>query len=81
MKIDLPEDADEDEAAAIVAALNAHVGAQIRAAADEEGSDDWNERQWSFASRIGDIQHRRVRVPRHAPRDPWTASGRTRRMR
>ena len=81
MKIDLPEDADEDEAAAIVAALNAHVGAQIRAAADEEDSDDWNERQWSFAGRIGDLQHREVRVPLAAPRDPWAASGRTRRMR
>ncbi|MFC6943208.1 acc operon protein [Salinirubellus sp. GCM10025818] len=81
MEIELPEDADEDEAAAIVAALNAHVSAQLLAVADEEDGDDWNERQWSFAGRIGDLQHREVRVPLAAPRDPWTASGRARRMR
>ena len=85
MRIDLPEDADEDETAAIAAAVNAYVGArmQAQAAADEDVGDErgWADRRWSYAGRIGDVQRRRVRVPRYAPTDPWTASGRTRRMR
>jgi hypothetical protein len=83
MRIDLPEDADEDETAAIAAAVNAYVRAQMAVAADEDASDDrgWADRRWSYAGRIGDVQRRRVRVPRYAPTDPWTASGRTRRMR
>jgi hypothetical protein len=83
MRIDLPEDADEDETAAIAAAVNAYVRARMGATADEGAGDErgWADRRWSFAARVGDLQRRRVRVPRYAPTDPWTASGRTRRMR
>ena len=83
MEIDLPEDADEDETAAIAAAVNAYVAMQVaaRAAAEDDGRRDWNERRWSFAGRVGGVGRRTVRVPGTAPRDPWTASGRTRRMR
>ena len=87
MEIHVPEDADEDETAAIAAALNAYVGMQVRALAEAEaetGNEEgrrWADRRWSFAGRIGDVQRRRVRVPRYAPSDPWTAAGRTRRMR
>ena len=64
MRIDLPEDADEDETAAIAAAVNAYVRAQMAVAADEDASDDrgWADRRWSYAGRIGDVQRRRVRV-------------------
>ena len=83
MRIDLPEDADEDETAAIAAAVNAYVRMRMQAVVDEEpdGERGWADRRWSYAGRIGDVQRRRVRVPRYAPTDPWTASGRTRRMR
>ena len=84
MEIDLPEDADEDETAAIAAAVNAYVRMQVLAAAEDDDGEaerEWTDRRWSFAGRIGGVQRRRVRVPRYAPTDPWTASGRTRRMR
>ena len=83
MEIDLPEDADEDETAAIAAAVNAYVGSQVRAAAEDATDEgrDWDGRRWSFAARIDGLQRRRVRVPGDAPIDPWTASGRTRLMR
>ena len=83
MEIDPPEDADEDETAAIAAAVNAYVRAQVLAAAAENDDEErqWTDHRWSFAGRIGGVQRRRVRVPRYAPTDPWTASGRTRRMR
>jgi hypothetical protein len=81
VKIDLPEDADEDETAAIVAVLNAYVGMQVRAAAESAGEEGWNPRRWSFAGRVRGVGRRTVRVPGGAPNDAWTASGRLRRMR
>jgi hypothetical protein len=82
MRIDPPEDADEDETAAIAAAVNAYVRMRTEAGAEtDDEARPWADRRWSFAGRIGGVQRRRVRVPRYAPTDPWTASGRTRRMR
>lgn len=78
MEIDIPEDADEDETAAIAAVLNAYV--RMQAAATESEADEapgWNARRWSFAGRVRDLERRGVRVPRYAPTDPWTAAGRT----
>jgi len=83
MELDLPEDADEDETAAIAAAVNAYVRARMRAAAEAEEDGppgSWADRRWSFAGRIVNVQRRRVEVPSYAPADPWTASGRMRRM-
>ncbi|QLD91113.1 acc operon protein [Natronomonas salina] len=75
MKLDLPDDADTDEAAAIAAALRAHV------AADESEEDDaappWAGEKWTFKGRVDSLQNRRVRVPTDAPTDAWTAAGRT----
>lgn len=80
--IDLPDDADSDEAAAIAAAIGAHLHDQAAAAAaaasEEEAS--WDGKRWSYAGRMEQIQARRVRVPSNAPRDAWQASGRTDRM-
>jgi hypothetical protein len=78
----LPEDADSGEAAAIAAALGAHLrdeaAAAAEAAADEEPS--WDGDRWRFAGRVSQLQHRDVRVPLGAPTDPWTAAGRTDRL-
>ncbi|THE66781.1 hypothetical protein D8Y22_01280 [Salinadaptatus halalkaliphilus] len=77
--LELPDDADDAEAAAIVAAIGAHVHdhalAVAAAAADEE--ETWDDRRWAFSSRVRAQQQRHVRVPRDTPTDPWTAAGRT----
>jgi len=78
--VDIPEDASEDEAAAIVAAVGAHVrdreaAAAAAAAASEE--ETWDGEKWSFAGRVEALQGRTVRVPDGAPTDAWSAAGRT----
>ncbi|APX95950.1 hypothetical protein [Natronorubrum daqingense] len=77
--IDLPADASDEEAAAIVAAIGAHVHdhALAIAAAASESEETWDGKRWSFAGRIRDRQQRTVRVPRESPTDPWAAAGRT----
>jgi hypothetical protein len=78
----IPDDAGPGEAAAIAAALGAHLhdeaAAAAEAAADEEPS--WDGDRWRFAGRVSQLQHRDVRVPLDAPTDPWTAAGRTDRL-
>ena len=76
MRVDLPEDADSEEAAAIAAAVRAHLAA-AGAEADEEEAPDWRGDRWTFTGRVEALQGRRVRVPARAPRDAWTAAGRT----
>lgn len=74
----IPDDASEDEAAAIAAAVGAHLRdreAAAAAAADEE--ETWDGRRWAFSGRIRAQQRRYARVPRVAPTDPWAAAGRT----
>ena len=75
--VSVPPDADGAEAAAIAAAVGAHVRDQERAAAAGDGERTWDGHRWSFAGRIRSQQARETRVPRGAPRDPWTAAGRT----
>lgn len=72
--LDLPDDADEEEAAAIAAAIRTHLAAGER---DEEPAVDWQGRRWSFAGRIDALQNRDARVPTGAPTDAWMAAGRT----
>ncbi|EMA46119.1 hypothetical protein [Halococcus saccharolyticus] len=78
----IPDDADSGEAAAIAAALGAHLrdeaAAAAEAATDEEPS--WEGDRWRFAGRVSQLQHRDVRVPLDAPTDPWAAAGRTNRL-
>jgi len=69
------------EAAAIAAAVAAHLrdgerAAAARAAAAADDNPDWEGKRWSFAGRVDRLQNRSVRVPVDAPTDPWTAAGR-----
>jgi hypothetical protein len=78
MRVDVPDDADDAEAAAIAAAVRAHISADD----DEETASDrgWTGRRWRFRGRVDALQRRRVRVPTAAPQDAWTAAGRTDRL-
>lgn len=74
----VPDDADDAEAAAIAVAVAAHIrDAEAAAAASAANDDSWDGDRWTFAGRIAALQARRVRVPDGAPRDAWTAAGRT----
>jgi len=75
--LSIPDDADDAEAAAIAAAVGAHL-TDLEVAAAAEGDDaGWTGRKWSYAGRVRQVQGRQVRVPDRAPTDAWTASGRT----
>lgn len=75
-RVSVPADATTEEAAAIVAAISAHL--RDEAAAEDEASEvTWHGERWSFAGRIDRLQNRQVRVPDGAPTDAWTAAGRT----
>jgi hypothetical protein len=78
------EPADADEAAAVVAAIGAHLrdqelaAAAAAAAADAE-SETWAGRRWSFGTRL-DRGRSDLRIPDGTPTDPWTAAGRADRL-
>jgi len=75
----VPDAADDAEAAAIAAAVAAHLrdGELAAAAATAEDADEgWDGERWSFAGRVDRLTNRSVRVPENAPTDPWTAAGR-----
>ncbi len=76
MRVELPESATADEAAAIVAAVDAH----LSSTGDDEAESTWDGARFRFAGRIETLQDRRVRVPDGAPTDAWSAAGRTDRM-
>ncbi|WP_255149177.1 acc operon protein [Halorarius halobius] len=69
----IPDDADPEEAAAIVAALSAYLEEDEA----DDAAPDWDGKRWAFAGRVDALQNRTVRVPREAPTDAWAASGRT----
>ncbi|MFA9518496.1 hypothetical protein ACERIT_15000 [Halopenitus sp. H-Gu1] len=77
----IPGDADAEEAAAIVAAIAAHVrdreAAAAAAAAAASSEAGWEGDRWTFAGRMDALQGRASRVPIDTPRDAWTAAGRT----
>lgn len=73
-QVSVPADASSEEAAAIVAAISAHLAAQD---ADEEEAPSWDGKRWQFAGRLRGLQGRAPRVPRGAPTDGWAAAGRT----
>jgi hypothetical protein len=80
----LPDDADATEAAAIAAAVGAHIrdqeaaAAAAAAASDEEES--WQGKRWGFAGRVESLQRRTVRVRDGTPTDAWSAAGRSDRL-
>nr|WP_276282190.1 acc operon protein [Halorussus sp. DT72] len=79
MDVTIPDDATDEEAAAIAAAIGAHLRAQEAAAAAAAESDEetWQDERWSFAGRLRGLQGRAARVPEGAPTNAWAASGRT----
>lgn len=81
-RIELPATADDEEAAAIVTAIGAHLTDQEQLAAAAAiaaaSGRDWHGERWAFAGRLRStgIGRRHARVPLDTPRDPWTAAGR-----
>lgn len=81
-RLTLPDDADESEAAAIAAAVGAHMRDQeaAAAAAGEDEAENWEGKRWGFTGRVEALQARTVRVRDGTPTDAWTAAGRTDRL-
>ena len=78
LSLTIPDDASSEEAAAIVAAVGAHLrDLEVAAAMATEDEVTWDGKRWSFAGRMRTQQKRYARVPRDAPTNPWTAAGRT----
>jgi hypothetical protein len=77
--LDVPADATPEEAAAISAAVGAHLQAEAAAAAaaaTDEG-ETWDGSRWAFSGRVDAVGGgRAARVPDGAPTDRWTAAGR-----
>jgi hypothetical protein len=75
--LSIPEDAEREEAAAIAAAVGAHLTDFERAAAAAESeADTWEGRKWAFAGRLETTAGEPGRVTDRTPRDAWTAAGR-----
>jgi hypothetical protein len=76
--LQVPPDASTSEAAAIVAAIGAHVRDRraAAAAAAEDDEPTWQGRKWRFAGRLASTQDHPGRVPDGAPADAWSAAGR-----
>ncbi|MGQ4554892.1 acc operon protein [Halobellus sp. GM3] len=85
-RLSLPEDATDEEAAAITAAIAAHVAdgeraAAALAAAKAQSADSWSGEKWTFAGRVNATSGRRVRRVRDGtPREKWSAAGRADRL-
>lgn len=77
-RVDLPDNASPSEAAAIMAAIGAHLRDQeAAAAAAEDDGPTWQGRKWAFAGRLESVAGTGHRVPDGAPTDAWAAAGRT----
>ena len=82
-RLTLPDDADAEEAAAIAAAVGAHIRdgeAAAAVAAAESEEERWQDKRWGFAGRVESLQRRSVRVRDGTPTDAWSAAGRTDRL-
>lgn len=71
----IPPDATEPETAAIAAAIAAYLADRERGR--ESDKANWSADRWAFAGRLEALGSDAERAPVDAPRDPWTASGRT----
>lgn len=74
--LDVPDDATDDEAAAIAAVVGAHLRDLEAQAAEGAEVETWTGRKWSFAGRLRGTRGHAARVPDGAPTDAWAASGR-----
>jgi hypothetical protein len=79
MELSIPDDASEDEAAAIAAVVSAHMRDQAvaAAAAAAETEETWQGKKWAFAGRVDALQGRHTRVPDGSPTNAWVAASRT----
>ena len=79
--LDIPDHAAADEAAAIAAAISAHLE-RLERDGESGGFEEagWRGRRWGFAGRMAAVFDCPARVPEGAPEDPWTASGRRDRL-
>ncbi len=76
MQLDIPDAADEAEVAAITAVFRTLAAEAEAAAADGTAAEPTRD-PWGFTGRIETLQSRRIRSPATAPRDAWSAAGRT----
>ena len=77
-RLQVPSDATPAEAAAIAAAVGAHITDQQRAAlaAANDEAVTWDGKRFKFAGRVEGLTGISKRVPQNAPTDDWTAIGR-----
>ncbi|MCG1003678.1 MULTISPECIES: hypothetical protein [Halobacterium] len=75
--VSVPDDATEAEAAAIAAAVSAHLARLEAAAAASDSEESWDGEKWTFAGRLAGLDQSPDRVPDGAPTDAWTAAGRS----
>jgi len=68
--------ADSHEAAAIAAAIGAHLHDQAAAAAGADSSTEPTKRSWRFAGRLAAVGRQSNRPPTTTPTNDWSASGR-----
>lgn len=73
-KLAVPASATREEAAAIAAAIGAHLSAEARAQ-DESAAEDQVDR-WTIAGRIETMTGTSPQLPPSGPADPWTIAGR-----
>ena len=72
-----PADADDEEAAAIVAAVSAYLAEEN---AGEEPEETWDGKRWAFAGRTDAVVGRSLRPRDGTPTDAWTAASRADRL-
>lgn len=78
-RLNVPERASPAEVAAIAAAIGAHVRDQRVAAAvpaQDDEEETWDGERFAFAGRLEGLTGKASRVPRGAPTEKWTATGR-----
>lgn len=71
-----PDDANREEAAAIIAAVSVHLRNEELAVPGNTAEESWTGKRWSFAGRLNEQKLNGRRVPLSAPVDAWTAAGR-----
>ncbi|WP_254810010.1 hypothetical protein [Natronosalvus amylolyticus] len=74
--LDLPDDASTEEAAAIIAAIGAHLTDLEQAAAATAEEETWDGKRWAYAGRLRAQRGHAARVPKRAPTNPWLAASR-----
>ena len=86
-RLQVPATASQEEAAAIAAAIGAHLRDQEAAAAAAAAeaaaggeADPWAGRRFRFAGRTEAVFGTAHRVPQDAPTDEWTTAGRLDRL-